>query len=199
MVSEERNDFTLEPTIRAMVHFERRNLVEEDAAFFRSDAFDVVLCRNVLMYFTPEATHAVIRRLARCLAVGGLLFVGHAETWRVACPELELCQTHDTFYYRKRGPRRCVGGFPGEVERPVTERSSRDWRDAIARSAGRVTSLVEAHLALHRRWSHRVRPWTPLSLPSSSTKSATPSCASSWHEPSARRKIPVICCCTRCC
>lgn len=140
---EERNDFTLAPAIREMVHFERRNLVEEDAAFFRSEAFDVVLCRNVLMYFTPQAMDAVIRRLAGCLAVGGFLFVGHAETWRVACPELELCQTHDTFYYRKREPRRSVGGLTVEVERPETERSSGDWQDAIARSAGRVTSLVE--------------------------------------------------------
>jgi chemotaxis protein methyltransferase CheR len=141
---EERNDFTLHPTIREMVHFERRNLVEEDAAFFRSEAFDVVLCRNVLMYFTPEATDAVIRRLAGCLGGGGFLFVGHAETWRVACPELELCQTHETFYYRKRDAHGWIDGHPRARERPQTQPSADDWRSAIARSAGRVTSLVDS-------------------------------------------------------
>jgi chemotaxis protein methyltransferase CheR len=126
-----------------MVHFERRNLVEEDAAFFRSEAFDVVLCRNVLMYFTPEASDAVTRRLSGCLAAGGFLFVGHAETWRVACSELELCQTHETFYYRKRDALSRTDAPPRARQRSQPPPSSDDWRAAIARSAGRVTSLVE--------------------------------------------------------
>ena len=95
-------DFVLAPEIQKMVSFEERNLVEEDPLFWKSLACDVVFCRNVLMYFTPEIARSVVGRISQALVPRGFLFLGHAETLRGITPDFHLCHTHDTFYYRQR-------------------------------------------------------------------------------------------------
>ena len=62
----------------------------------------MIFCRNVIMYFTPETAQAVIARLARALAPGGYLFLGHAETLRGLSHDFHLRHTHGTFYYQRR-------------------------------------------------------------------------------------------------
>ncbi len=47
-------EYELVEPVRAMAAFEERNLIEDDASFWRAGAFDVVFCRNVVMYFAPE-------------------------------------------------------------------------------------------------------------------------------------------------
>jgi chemotaxis protein methyltransferase CheR len=95
-------ELVLDPEIRRGPTFEERNLVEEDAAFWRPGAHDVVFCRNVLMYFSPEVARAVVARLARSLVPGGYLFLGYAETMRGLSQEFHLRHTHGTFYYQRR-------------------------------------------------------------------------------------------------
>ena len=94
--------FVLAPEIQKMVRFEERNLAVEDPVFWKSLACDVVFCRNVLMYFTPEMARDLVRRISQALLARGFLFLGHAETLRGITPEFHLCHTHDTFYYRQR-------------------------------------------------------------------------------------------------
>ncbi len=96
-------DFALDPVVRAMVSFEERNLTVDDPLFWRIEAFDVVFCRNVLMYFEPSEAQATVARIARSLAAGGLLFLGSAETLRGLSHSFHLRHTHDTFYYQRRG------------------------------------------------------------------------------------------------
>ncbi|MFT3836908.1 MAG: CheR family methyltransferase [Myxococcaceae bacterium] len=62
------------PQVRRLVRFERHNLLEAAPG-----AFDVVLCRNVLIYFTDEAVNAACARLAQGLAPGGMLMLGAVE------------------------------------------------------------------------------------------------------------------------
>jgi chemotaxis protein methyltransferase CheR len=95
-------DFLLDATIRPLVTFEERNLTEDDPLFWLSDAFDVVFCRNVTMYFTSEVTRSVIARIARSTAPGGFLFLGHAENLRGVSQSFHLRHTHETFYYQRR-------------------------------------------------------------------------------------------------
>jgi len=64
--------------LRDAVRFGRLNL--HDERYDVPGVFDLVFCRNVLIYFAPEGRAAVIDRLADRLAPGGLLFVGHAES-----------------------------------------------------------------------------------------------------------------------
>lgn len=67
---------TVGPEARSLVHFARVNL-HSDA--FPSGPFDLVLCRNVLIYFDAATRERVVGRLVECLAPAGLLLLGHAE------------------------------------------------------------------------------------------------------------------------
>src|ERR1051326_3887137 len=64
--------------LRGAVRFLRVNLTDEHYPV--SGSFDLIFCRNVLIYFTPEGRASVIDKLTKRLATDGLLFVGHAES-----------------------------------------------------------------------------------------------------------------------
>jgi chemotaxis protein methyltransferase CheR len=66
------------PEIRALVRFARLNL--NDAAYADVGEFDLVFCRNVLIYFDAPTKDRVVTRLLDHLAPGGLLIVGHSES-----------------------------------------------------------------------------------------------------------------------
>ncbi len=65
------------PEPRALVGFERHNLVRDPPP--ATAPFDAVLCRNVLIYFTPETAASVLYRLVAALVPGGLLVLGPVE------------------------------------------------------------------------------------------------------------------------
>jgi chemotaxis protein methyltransferase CheR len=137
------DEFLLADAVRRMVRVEQRNLVDADPAQWRPESFDIVFCRNVLMYFTPEAARGAVARIARSLATGGHLFLGHAETLRGLSNDFHLCHTHSTFYYRKRGE----GGPEPEPEaesiavpEPATPPDA-SWFDIIADSTSRIRDL----------------------------------------------------------
>ena len=89
------------PRIRRMVQFERCNFAEEQPELWRPDTFDVVFCRNVLMYLTPEVMARAVHRILGALAPGGYLFLGSAETLRGIESDFELREGHGAFYYQK--------------------------------------------------------------------------------------------------
>ena len=64
--------------LRDRVRLARLNL--NDETYDVPGPFDLIFCRNVLIYFSPEGRARVVERLTRHLAPGGLLFVGHAES-----------------------------------------------------------------------------------------------------------------------
>src|SRR5262249_23210895 len=66
------------PELRAIVELKRFNLNAE--SYPHREGFELVFCRNVLIYFDVPQRRHVLERLADCLAPGGLLFLGHAET-----------------------------------------------------------------------------------------------------------------------
>lgn len=70
--------FRIGPSARSAVTFQRENLVTGELSGLGT--FDLILCRNVLMYFRPETRRAVVARLLRQLTPAGQLFVGHSES-----------------------------------------------------------------------------------------------------------------------
>jgi len=160
-------DLTVDRTIRDAVRFEERNLVEDDPVLWRPGSYDVVFCRNVLMYHTPEVAQAVVARISRALAPGGYLFLGHAENLRGLSQEFHLRHTHGTFYYQRRDPRDRVpptvpaglalddvwngaagpgpmeGGLAGQP--PVSDPGEPGtWIEAIRRATDRIQLLARA-------------------------------------------------------
>jgi chemotaxis protein methyltransferase CheR len=65
------------PELRRRVDFRRHNLVHDPAP---GGSFDLVICRNVLIYFTPRTAAAVAAKLAGAVRPGGLLALGPVET-----------------------------------------------------------------------------------------------------------------------
>jgi chemotaxis protein methyltransferase CheR len=65
------------PDVRAMVQYRQHNLLAEFSIFGR---FDVVFCRNVLIYFDQETKSSVLNRIAKQLDPDGYLVLGAAET-----------------------------------------------------------------------------------------------------------------------
>jgi chemotaxis protein methyltransferase CheR len=88
--------------LKAHVRFELRNLADDDPRLWQPEAYDVIFCRNVIMYFTPDACRRTVARLTRSLLPGGYLFLGHAETLRGLSQDFHLHHTHGTFYYQRK-------------------------------------------------------------------------------------------------
>ncbi|MBN9519072.1 methyltransferase domain-containing protein [bacterium] len=127
----------IDASVRALVSFEERNLLDDAPDFWYPGAFDAIFCRNVLMYFTPEATRAVVDRFARALAPGGLLFLGPAETLRGVSNDFHLCHAGDTFYYQLRP----AGETAAVSAAPVTAVADESWVSAIGRASDRIARL----------------------------------------------------------
>lgn len=92
-----RREGRIVPELRALVRFERLNLM--DSAYPIDRDMDVIFCRNVLIYFSPETQQAVVSRLCRHLRPGGYLFLGHSEPF--AGRQQSLRQVASTVFQRE--------------------------------------------------------------------------------------------------
>ncbi len=67
------------PELRSMIRFGQVNLIGDRWPF--DEPFDVIFCRNVMIYFDRDTKVRIIERMHRSLAPEGLLFVGHSENF----------------------------------------------------------------------------------------------------------------------
>ena len=75
--SQDGTRWRISDNLRSKVNFRQDNLLRT-AADLRG--FDIILCRNVVMYFSPEARHQAFQRLAQALNPNGYIMLGAAET-----------------------------------------------------------------------------------------------------------------------
>ena len=86
----------ISPDLRKRVGFARLNLMDEHYPV--DEDFDLVFCRNVLIYFDKPTQAAVLRRLCAHLRPGGHLFLGHSES--IAGIDLPLRTVANTVFRR---------------------------------------------------------------------------------------------------
>jgi chemotaxis protein methyltransferase CheR len=99
----------LDPAIARRVEFGWFNLSRPPfVGRVSAEPFDLVVCRNVLIYFSFELANRVVEALAQTLRPDGYLVVGHAESFPVL-RELESVYSHAMYYYRRGDPRRARG------------------------------------------------------------------------------------------
>jgi chemotaxis protein methyltransferase CheR len=151
----DRRELILDDKVRGAVQFEQANLASDDAALWQPATYDVIFCRNVLMYFSPEQMRAAIARLTASLAPGGYLFLGHAETLRGISDDFHLCHTHDAFYYRRKDrwrpmqsqhDRIDIGSTASLMSSDVAAApAATAWIGAIQQASERVALLVSSN------------------------------------------------------
>jgi chemotaxis protein methyltransferase CheR len=157
----------LDPQIRSAVTFEARNLANEDPDLWPPAFYDAIFCRNVLMYFSPDQMQAAIGRMARSLAPGGFLFLGHAETLRGISDRFHLRHTHGTFYYELKGldePAQALLTHPIAQARSAPRAATdldEPWFDTIRKASERVAALVPRPAANGVIAGAPVLPWDP--------------------------------------
>jgi chemotaxis protein methyltransferase CheR len=87
------------PALRKAIDFRRLNLIDA-AAVEALGTFDVVLCRNVLIYFKDETASRVISSIGRVIRPGGALFVGASESLLRLGTSFVCEERRGTFLYR---------------------------------------------------------------------------------------------------
>lgn len=140
-------------SVRKLVSFEERNLVHDHAEFWRPGAFDIVFCRNVIMYLSPAAREAVVARICRSLVPGGFLFLGHAETLRGVSQDFHLRHTHEAFYYQTRRQDEAkpvaeaatwsVSSLATTAPARSEPANDESWVDVIRRGGERIATLAQ--------------------------------------------------------
>ncbi len=83
------------PEIKNKVVYRKHNLLSDQ---FEPN-LDLIICRNVMIYFTEEAKHELYQKFSDALKPGGILFVGSTE--QIFNPRQYNLEAIDTFFYRK--------------------------------------------------------------------------------------------------
>jgi two-component system CheB/CheR fusion protein len=134
--------YRVSKTLRQMVIFGQQDLTK-NAPFPR---IDLLLCRNVLIYFTPELQDYVLTQFAYSLAPRGYLFLGKAETVRPSQTYFELVNKRWKVY---RGVSNAVitGRTPRKLDRRLSQAANR------SNNKGRLdpeNKLIDLHNDLGR-------------------------------------------------
>jgi chemotaxis protein methyltransferase CheR len=88
--------YKVDDSVKKTVTFKKQNLLADSF----DQNFDLIVCRNVMIYFTEEAKSLLYHKFSRALRPGGILFVGSTE--QIFNPSTYNFETEDTFFYRKQ-------------------------------------------------------------------------------------------------
>ncbi|HUW36330.1 MAG TPA: CheR family methyltransferase [Rhodocyclaceae bacterium] len=138
----------LSPHIRARVTFSYLNLAADvyPSLVNNSNAMDVILCRNVLMYFTADQARKTVAHFRNCLVDGGWLMVSPTETSNSLFPGFSPVEFRGAFFYRKSdGTGRPIEPGP-EIIQPAPAADAPDpWQpiaSAVADDPGRPVPVA---------------------------------------------------------
>ena len=91
------NMMQIDPRVKSMVEFRPMNLLGSYALMGK---FDVIFCRNVLIYFSNEVKADILRKLTMCLNPGGYLILGSTETLVGVSDKYEMMRCNPGIIYR---------------------------------------------------------------------------------------------------
>lgn len=89
------DDFAITEDVKKLVNFKRLNLLADEYP----TRCDLIICRNVLIYFTEEAKRTIFKKFSESLVRGGVLFVGSTE--QIFDPQQYGLQAIKPFFYEK--------------------------------------------------------------------------------------------------
>lgn len=106
--------YSLKPEIQQMVKFQELNLVQDTYPDQNrgTDRMDLVLCHNVLIYFSEKQINKTIHQIAKSLVEGGFLSVTSIEAPFVNCRDLKPCHYSGHTFYRKEQGKKSDAAIP---------------------------------------------------------------------------------------
>jgi chemotaxis protein methyltransferase CheR len=87
-IDDGRVKFKIQPQLKELVTFAPFNLLTEKYPF--KNQFDIIFCRNVLIYFDRETTNAIVDKMIGKVNQGGYLFLGHSEAGMMKHPDVSV-------------------------------------------------------------------------------------------------------------
>jgi chemotaxis protein methyltransferase CheR len=143
------NGWAILPHIKQMVTFSALNLADDTypSLLNNTNAMDIIFCRNVLMYFTPEKAKEVIHKLYRALMPGGWLLVSPSETSHVLFAQFETVNFPDVILYRKPHIEATETGRVAEWELRLPGTPLDGTADAAFPAAEELSKIEASHVA----------------------------------------------------
>lgn len=89
----------LKDVVRKNVNFRHLNLLD---SYTLLGSFDIIFCRNVLIYFSPEVKAKIIRQFSQALNPRGYLFLGASESLSTSNSDFEMLRCNPGIIYRKK-------------------------------------------------------------------------------------------------
>jgi chemotaxis protein methyltransferase CheR len=136
--------------LRSLVRLRRHNLVADPAPPAGEVPFDLVLCRNVLIYFGPDTVETVVASLESAVQPGGQLILGASDrltsTARRLTEVAAVGASPAAEVGPERLPRRAPGGSPRTLRRPLG-RPNPSPDPAAAPASSPAAEMSEAMLA----------------------------------------------------
>ena len=96
-----KSKFQLLPSIRDCVSFRKGNIITDSISPV-DGYYDIVFCRNLLIYFDRDTQRKILDKLSKMIKFGGLLFVGHAESGQIDKNNFTKIRVAKAFSFRKK-------------------------------------------------------------------------------------------------
>jgi len=115
------SEYIIRPELRAVTKFAYLNLGNDSFPSILTEtvALDLILCRNVFIYFDQNAIAAVMHKFADCLAPDGILMLGASDNVARTPDSLAFIHKNDVFYYR-RSDTKASAASPLPARRPLS-------------------------------------------------------------------------------
>ena len=95
------NEALVTDEVKAITRFEAQNLRNLSDMDSFKNSFDIIFCRNVMIYFDLPAQQRLVAALSACLRPGGYLFTGEGEVLHLYRHSLKLMEQGDCLFYKK--------------------------------------------------------------------------------------------------
>lgn len=129
--------YEAQQTLRDYIRFDGQNLAAPVFDKVGLSSLDLILCRNVIIYFDLPTIRGLMDRFLAALRPGGLLFLGYSESLFKVYDRFEMIEVEGAFVYRRplndkavRPPPLRITPYPGEPD--VSERKPQQTPESFA-------------------------------------------------------------------
>ena len=153
--------FQLKDEVRFSVRFKKGNVVDYPNSQSQNK-YDIVLCRNLLIYLSPQLQHNLLKRIEKTLAPGGILLLGEAEYDKIRHLDFQVVKYANLTAFSKKDEQKDRFCYKTELfheideilnagkqtEETIKEKSKKDNDYEKARKIADQGNLIEAELAI---------------------------------------------------